>query len=187
MAHYHHNSWKGFCLGMLGGIGGLVAMHYFWKKVSPAIEKQVGDKLEKTPQGELAAEYQDISIYGMQYRPGEAATDALGRIFYTRITGREPQTEETKKTLSYLVHWVYGILQGGMYGAIWGKSPSLTSGGLLFGTGLWLLGDEIAVPLLGLQPGPSSVTFNQHLERLGAHWAYGLGTAITTQALRRIF
>jgi hypothetical protein len=179
---------KGFILGILGGAVGLLMMRWYWEKAAPVIKDQGGENrgagLEKK---ELAETYKDISIYGRQYQEGESATEALGRILYTKVTGKEPKANETKALLSYLVHWTYGLVQGGVYGANRGKADILDlEGGILFGTTLWLFGDEMAVPLLGLQQGPGAVTFRQHFNRLGAYWAYGLGTAVPTQLLRRI-
>jgi hypothetical protein len=58
--------------------------------------------------------------------------------------------------------------------------------GLMFGTALWLTMDETVVPLLGLQSGPSTVTTVQHINRWGAHLAYGSATSVATQVLLRI-
>jgi hypothetical protein len=175
---------KGFIVGVLGGAVGLMAMGWYWEKAAPIIQRQVDENQEDTQ--EKAERYNDISIFGRQYREDETAPDALGRIVYTRVAGNEPKAKETKRLLSNLVHWVYGLAQGGVYGANRGKVGVFdVNGGVLFGTALWLFGDEIAVPLLGLQQGPGGTTLRQHINRLGAHWAYGLGTAVTTQLLRR--
>jgi hypothetical protein len=182
---------KGFIVGIFGGAVGLLAMRWYWQKAAPIIqgrgeENQNEEQLDK-PLIKQAGKYEDISIYGPKYQENESATGALGRILYTGIAGKEPQAKETKTLLSYLVHWVYGLAQGGVYGANRGKVEVLdVNGGILFGSALWLFGDEMAVPLLGLQQGPGGVTLRQHINRLGAHWVYGLGTAITTQLLRRI-
>jgi uncharacterized membrane protein YagU involved in acid resistance len=58
-------------------------------------------------------------------------------------------------------------------------------GGGIFGAGLWLIGDELIVPLLGVQRGPTAVSFTQHLNRLGAHLFYGWSTAAITRALSK--
>lgn len=181
------NRWKGFLLGIPGGIAGLLAMSYYWQRVAPALSGQEENQAEIQEYNELAQKYADVSIYGQQYRENESATAALGRLIYTWITGREPRSKEAQTMLSYQVHWVYGMLQGGVYGAWRGRAGILDiPGGIVFGTGLWLLGDELVVPLLGLQAGPSTVSLRQHLNRLGAHLFYGVATAITTQLLRRM-
>lgn len=124
-----------------------------------------------------------ISVIGKNYRKGESSTAALGRIFYHVFTGQDPSSE-TKTALSYLVHWCYGMLMGGLYGAIRAgvRSPDLI-GGLIWASGLWLFGDELVVPLLGLQGGPTSASFVQHVNRLGAHLFYGVGLALAAQSL----
>jgi uncharacterized membrane protein YagU involved in acid resistance len=107
---------------------------------------------------------------------------------YSQVAGKEPETQETKTMLSYLVHWGYGMFQGGLYVALRNDENSLDlPGAAAYATGLWLFGDELAVPLLGLQPGPTAAPPVQHVNRLGAHLAYGLATSVTTSLLRRLF
>lgn len=47
------------------------------------------------------------------------------------------------------------LFQGGVYGALRGKvdGPDVL-GGVAYGTALWLVGDGVAAPMLGLQEGP---------------------------------
>lgn len=184
MKHEEPNRWKGFVLGVAGGVVGLIAMDTYWARVAPLLSSIAssesadgGDQREPDP-------LESIALFGKQYRDGESSTAALGRIAYQWITAKEPQCEETKTTLSYLVHWLYGMMQGGVYGAgRSGATPPDLAGGLAFATGLWLFGDELMLPLLGLQGGPTSVPPVQHANRFGAHLAYGAGTALTTQLL----
>ena len=64
---------------------------------------------------------------------------------YHLLENQDPD-KETKEELSYAVHYGYGILQGGVYGlSRTGRDDVDLTGGLLFGTGLWLFGDELAV------------------------------------------
>jgi hypothetical protein len=51
---------------------------------------------------------------------------------------------------------------------------------------MWILGDELAVPALGLAEGPRKYPVRQHVHRLGSHLAYGLAAAFTTSALHRM-
>jgi hypothetical protein len=186
------NPWKGFVLGMLGSVAGLLAMRYYWERVAPAVEQAL--PLPSAEEGPGRAEQpvleplREVSIAGAIYREDESATAALGRWLYARLAGREPRSKEGASILSYLVHWVYGLLQGGVYGALSGRGPGLDlRGGALFGANLWLFGDEVMVPLLGLQSGPAAVSGTQHINRLGAHLAYGASTAAATQLLKRLF
>jgi hypothetical protein len=179
----HHNPWKGFVIGAAGSIVGLLAMEYYWRRIAPILQPEDESEQNSDPYP-ADLDLDDISLIGQQYRDEESSTDAIGRILYTWITGKEPRAKETKTVLSYLVHWVYGMFQGGVYGATHnGASLRLIPYGLTFATGMWLIGDELVVPLLGLQSGPTAAPPVQHLNRLGAHLAYGLGTALTTSLL----
>lgn len=197
-----NNPWKNGILGLLGGAAGVMAMDYYFKNASSTVSnivKRQKVKLRQSADGaEEAAEQEqaddgetvlpkDISLFGRQARRNEVSTAALGRIIYTRLTGEEPQSEETKQLLSLLVHWAYGMGQGGVYGALQGDAdfPDI-EGGIAFGFVLEIVGDEIVVPMLGLQEGPGSVSAEQWANRVGAHLAYGVATAAVTQALRRI-
>lgn len=181
------NRWKGFVIGMVGSAAGLVAMRAYWQNVAPKMRETLDLGGAEAYPDEM--ELDDISAVGQQAQEEESSTAAIGRLMYQQVKGKEPETDETKELLSYLVHWGYGIIQGGVYGA-WrsgenGRSPTLLSGAA-FGTGLWLLGDELTVPLLGLQEGPTTVSPTGHLNRLGAHLAYGLTTAVTSRLLHTL-
>jgi len=187
---YHDtgNRWKGFVIGAMGSVAGLLAMRWYWAQVAPAVQENVD--LGGTDVYPENLDLDDISQVEREPDPDESATAVLGSLAYERVTGSEPETEETRTALSYLTHWGYGMLQGGLYGAARaanGTDKGLDlGGGVAHGLGLWLLGDEVTVPLLGLQEGPTAVAPAGHLNRLGAHLAYGLATAATTQLLRRI-
>lgn len=187
MYHKRTNRWKGFLIGMIGGAVGVLAMDAYMQKVAPLLKKVDLGGTEVYPD---AADLDDISLVGRQHQEDESSTAALGRMIYTAVTGKEPKSKETKETLSNLVHWGYGLLQGGLYGAARasngnGRGLDLL-GGAVHATGLWLLGDETAMPLLGLQEGPTAVKPVGHVNRFGAHLVYGLTTAATTQLLEKI-
>ena len=92
-------------------------------------------------------------------------------------------TEDEKRIAGPAVHYTYGSLVGAMYGGLAELVPVTSAGfGLAFGMALWLLGDEIAVPALGLGKGPMEVPVDRHADALAAHLSYGL----TTDVLRRV-
>jgi putative membrane protein len=57
--------------------------------------------------------------------------------------------------------------------------------GLPFGTALWLAGDEIAVPALGLSGNPLEYPVSSHLQALAAHCIYGVTTDLVRRAMRK--
>ncbi len=175
--------WKRSLLGVAGGAAGTAAMNLYMTGMNSLHKKAGGG-------GDGAAQEQpkqhDISLVGRQHQPGESAPAALARLGYRKVTGREPD-EQTKNKLSNLVHWGYGIDMGTTYALLRGPQRRLDwAGGLVYGAALWLLGDEVAVPLLGLAEGPKGYPKALHAETFGAHLVYGVTTAVTTQLLEHV-
>jgi hypothetical protein len=188
MRGHKTNRWKGFVLGTLGGVVGIIAMQWYWQIVTAAEGEDPRKKQKDSPTPEELQSLDSISLVGKHHRAGESSTAAMGRIIYEAVTGKPPRYQETKTVLSYLVHWVISMGMSGLYGAIRGKNsvPDKT-GGIVLGTALWALGDETAMPLLGLTEGPTAYPTELHIHGLGAHLAYGAGCALGTQFLYWIF
>jgi len=165
-----------YLAGAAGGAAGTFAMDSYMR----AMKKALPDGKHSKPKEHL------ISLIGRKHEKGESSTAALGRMLYEAATGERP-SERTRKTLSKAVHWGYGVDLGGLYGVVRGRKRKLdVLGGLIYGAGLWVLGDEIAVPLIGLAEGPKAYPTKIHAESLGAHLVYGVATAVATQLLRKI-
>lgn len=180
---------EGMVRGALGSLAGLAAMGLFFRAMkafsggdgdSGAARKGEGDFFE------WQDGLDDVSLVGSRSEADEPATASVGRIGYRTVMGGEPDAE-TKKKLGQAVHWGYGVLMGSVYGALRpeARTPDLAAG-LGYGTALWVLGDEIMVPLLGLAEGPTAHSMPEQAKALGAHLAYGAATATVTQALRRV-
>ncbi|MEZ4617568.1 MAG: hypothetical protein R2867_18925 [Caldilineaceae bacterium] len=180
---------KDLVLGLLGGVAGVIAMDIFSQQIMPLLtqDQDQGNSGQSQDGGQEQEHALDsIAVISEHHRKSESATAALGRILYHWATDEDPD-KQTKTTLSYLVHWGYGIAQGGVYAAACGPAEGADlAGGLAFGTGLWLLGDEMIVPMLGLQSGPTASGPGTHLNRLAMHLVYGVTTAATVQWLRRL-
>jgi hypothetical protein len=152
----------------------------YWK----ALKSVTGRDLRKATsprQGPLG----DIALVPSPVNEGESSTETVGRITYDNLMGSPPRSKETQKLLSRLVHWAYGIVQGGIYGAVRGrqKPPDLAGAGV-FGTALWGI-SAVGLPVLGLGKGPTAHPLEHHAASLGAHLAYGLAAASVVQLLRR--
>jgi hypothetical protein len=127
----------------------------------------------------------NMSVVGRQYRKGESATAALGRVLYQKVRGREPD-ESTKTKLSYGIHWGYGMDMAGIYGMVRGRAGVADmKAGLAFGAAMWALADMAGVPLLGLAEGPKAYPATFHAQALGAHLTYGVAAAVATQLVHR--
>jgi hypothetical protein len=184
---FHHSQrpdrWRGFVIGLAGGLAGTVVMGGYWK-LETALH---GSDPRALTTGEGPHPLDDISLIGTHHEAEESSTAAIGRIAYTQIAGKPPKTEETKTLLSYLVHYGYGAFQGGLYGAATGgRGARDITDGLAYGSALWLFGDELLVSLLGIAAGPGSAPPTQHAHRWAAHVVYGLTTSSVTTLLRRM-
>jgi hypothetical protein len=170
-------------LGAASGMAGMIGMRYYWK----AVDSLRGKDPRKTQDNPPPDLLDNISLVGQNHRPGESSTAAMGRILYTRITGKEPESEELKTTLSYLADWAISAGAGGLYGALRGRASLLDLKGMLaLGTGLWLFGDELGVGLLGLTAGPTAYPLDEHAYSFGAHLAYSLPVVAITRLLFRL-
>jgi Protein of unknown function (DUF1440) len=180
MPRKRHSLWKRYLAGVAGGAAGTLAMGLYMRgmKSLKGAEAQNGGS-----QGQPREH--DVSLVAPQHGEGESATAAVGRILYRKIARKEAPPETSQK-LGNVVHWSYGIKMGGTYGLIRkpGRKLDILSGAA-YGAGLWALGDEVALPLLGLAEGPKAYPKSLHAETLGAHIVYGVATAAATQLIER--
>jgi hypothetical protein len=172
---------KKLAYGLLGGAAGLLAMELVKRATAPLVPRGT----PRSTNAELTAR-SSMSVVGRYHGPEESATDAVGRIAYQAVTGRAP-SPATQRRLSWAVHIGYGLAVASLYGAIRGGRDRgiarAVLGGALFGAGLWLLGDELAVPLLGLSDKPTTYPVKSHLQSLAQHLGFGVATAATTGVL----
>jgi uncharacterized membrane protein YagU involved in acid resistance len=161
-------------LAVVGGAG-LTVMEL----VRRATSKWLEEEPRKT--ADMFASERSMSRIGVNHRPDESATDALGRIVYEKVTGHEPD-QKTKGQLSWAVHIGYGLSVAALF-MIVRKHPRVVRDGALYGAGLWLFGDELAVPLLGLSDKPTAYDKNHHAASFAQHIGFGVSTAAATRAL----
>ncbi|HET8538301.1 MAG TPA: DUF6789 family protein [Anaeromyxobacter sp.] len=103
-------------------------------------------------------------------RAAEAAAAAVGR-----------ELPERRKGLGgWIVHYAYGVAWGAAFAlgarAAGGRRPVAT--GLAFGVALWLLSDEVLVPLFRFSRPPTRYPATTHAKGLAAHLVYGVATDV---------
>lgn len=92
-------------------------------------------------------------------------------------------TAAQKKAAGHLVHYAYGTGIGAVYGGLAHKYEAANSGfGTAFGSAVWAMGEEIAVPMLGLAKKPTEIPVSQQFQSLAAHVVYG----VVLEAVRRL-
>jgi hypothetical protein len=122
-----------------------------------------------------------------QMREVEKDEDATMKVAgkLAEVGGKDLSHEEKAK-LGPVVHYSFGTLQGGIYGGV--LEMSRVRGGLLpalaFGTALFTVADEIAIPALGLSDKPTETPLSAHLYGLISHLVYGISTDLARRGLR---
>jgi hypothetical protein len=153
-----------------GLIGGLVAswtMEHFQRALGRVSEEMGGapgggGQQHRKPQSEPAT-----------YKAADAVSES--------ITGREVP-ESYKPAAGSIVHYAFGGAVGAIYGAAAARTPDVTSwGGLPFGATVWLVADEMGVPMAGLAKGPTEYPLSSHLSAFATHLVYGM----TAECVRR--
>jgi uncharacterized membrane protein YagU involved in acid resistance len=176
-----HSLLKDIVIGTLGGLAGTLAMQAYWQAVTKASGQDPRSQTRKT-NGQTTS----IALLGTHHKESESSTAAFARLGYEAVEHEEP-AEPKKKQLSQLVHWTYGAAQGALYDALSRRIPGPPwAQGLAWGGAMWLLGDELAVPALGLAEGPKKYPVHQHVHRLGSHLTYGMAAALTISALHQL-
>jgi putative membrane protein len=168
----HSSAGKGLAAGMVGGLAGTWAMTQFQTIWSNAEQKrQQRENPQKAQQQGNSEQSQDATM---------KAAEAISESFLGR-----PLSYQEQKKLSPIVHYGFGMLMGGLYGAASEKLPALSKDmGLAYATALFVGADEIAVPALGLGSSPVETPLPKHAYALASHWVYGVTTDLVRRGVR---
>ena len=139
--------------------------------------------------GESASRESSVGVRTSQKQEGggeENATVKTAAAISRNLFHHELSDQE-KQLAAPVVHYGYGALIGGLYGGLAELLPIVRAGmGLPFGFALWLAGDEVAVPALGLAKPPTEYPPEVHADALAAHFMYGLTTDVFRRVLRHV-
>ena len=178
--HDDANILKGMVAGLAAGLVASWTMNQFqaaWTRIAEGDEKSHGAQSMKPSDGSKGE--QDSS-------DDENATVKAAEAISENVFGHELQQSE-KESAGAAVHYAFGTLSGGLYGALAEVTPQVTTvAGLPFGAGFWLLADEVSVPLLGLAKGPTAYPVSTHVYSLASHLVYGMTAELSRRALRRV-
>jgi len=95
-------------------------------------------------------------------------------------------TRSEKEATGTVIHYAFGVMTGGLYGAAAELLPGITAGaGVPFGAFVWLSADEGVVPGLGLSKSPTEYPLSIHAYALASHLVYGLTTELVRRAVRQ--
>jgi hypothetical protein len=165
---------KGIVAGAIGGVVGTFAMNYaqrLWTRAagSPTPYSAAGKHDSRDWQERI--EHRNAN---------EVAANALAR----RVSGA-PLTRATLPFAAAGLHFAFGAVAGAIHGALSESRPPARSSGWRFGTTVWLLADEIAMPILGLSEPTIRRPLELHLQSLAAHLVFGAAAEGARVSIRR--
>lgn len=162
--------WKGMAAGLAGGLAASWSMNQFQELLS----KAQNSSHDGTQESEQHSREEPATV--------KAAEQVSRSAFHHELADRE------KAPAGEAVHYTMGAVSGAVYGALANAVPATATGyGLSFGTALWILADEAAVPGLGLSKSPSETPKSSHLTAWMSHLVYGFTTDVIRRTIVRLF
>ncbi len=184
---------KGLVSGAVGGLIASWTMNKFMQvsaKATQALQPRRHDQGDAAASSTATQSEQQSQPQPQQQQSAEDSEDATMKAankLYKAVRHRELSPEQKKKA-GPVVHYAYGTLVGGLYGALAEvtRKPKLGVG-TGYATVLWAVGDEVAVPLLGLSKSPTEYPLSSHANALAAHLVYGITTEMVRRSVRRVW
>jgi putative membrane protein len=94
-------------------------------------------------------------------------------------------TREELAVAAPLVHYAFGAGMGGIYGGLAEVLPAVrVCAGAGYATAVWIGGDEVAVPMLGLSDPDAEYPIELHAQAFASHIVYGVTMELVRRALR---
>ena len=103
---------------------------------------------------------------------GRNANELAAQTIATTIAGR-PLTHAELTVAAPLVHYAFGAALGAAYGGVVRDGRHLLRRGAAFGATVWLLADEVAMPLLRLSGPTTDRSWEKHLQSFATHIVFG--------------
>ena len=160
--------------GIAGGLAASWVMNLFITQLGSKITEQLMTDEQREQQRQAASSQEQQSSDDATMKTADAVVHA--------VTHGRHLSQQGKRRGGPIVHYTFGALMGGLYGALAESSRWTSVGfGTAFGAALFASADLAAVPALKLGPSPAEQPLAQQATPLAAHLVYG----VTTDLLRR--
>jgi putative membrane protein len=165
--------WKGLLAGLAAGFAATVAMTLFqlsWSGIQHKLQQTAAHKPENSQENQGSGE--------------ESSTVKLANVVSQAVVHR-PLTDDEKEPASYVVHFAFGTLMGGVYGISSEYLPVARLGhGLFHGLALWAGADALTIPALGFSRPANERSPVELTYELLAHAVYGVSSENAREAVR---
>ena len=163
--------------GVLAGVAGGLVAGWVMNVWSAGPGNALAKELETPEEQKQLAEGSD----------GEDATMKTADALVSALEGGQHLTHEQRAEGGPIVHYAYAALMGGLYGGLAEYLPAVRSAfGTTYATALFVGGDLIAVPALGLSKPLSAYPASSYAGPFTAHLVYGATTELVRRLARRI-
>jgi uncharacterized membrane protein YagU involved in acid resistance len=167
---------RGTLAGIAGGVAASWVMNLFMSSVGEKLTQSLMSDEERHEQQQQRQEAEE---------PKEDATMKAAEGIVHEVTGGRHLSHEERKEAGPVVHYAFGALVGGLYGALAECSHWTSLGfGTAFGALLFASADLIGVPAFGLAPSPTEQPIAAQATPLAAHLVYGATTDLVRRAIR---
>lgn len=176
---------QGIAAGCIAGLTAAWLMNLFQKGVTHFFdndEKPHGaqSQQEGSPSHGAGAALRELGLDD----PGDNAAERTANYVSAKLLDKR-LSEPQKHVGGAVVHYVFGVSTGALYGAVSELFPQVGKGaGLPFGAVLWLVADEIVVPGLGLSKSAKDYPPSTHVYALSSHLFFAFVTHITLRGAR---
>lgn len=184
MALRQHSLLRGLAIGATAGIAATLVMDQF-QKLSMAGQKAM-QKHQKLSSGESPWQIAHEQVQQEQKQAAQEGSTEIVARHIAEAAGTQI-APDSRKQAGQAVHYTFGTLMGIVYGVAAEFLPEVSSGGgTAFGTMLFLVADEVAVPSLRLSPPPTESAPTDHLQHWAAHVVYGGALEVFRTLLQRV-
>ena len=178
---------KGAIAGMAAGLAASYVMNKFqslWMRAAQAIKSE--NEASQASEGEAEQEKAGGTSSATEEQEPQDPLSKTAKAVSEKVLRKDISTEQAQKAAP-AVHYGFGTMVGGVYGALAEIAPLFRLGnGTAYGAAVWLFADEIALPLLKLSKAPQKYPVSQHLYALVSHLVYGATTHALSRAVRRV-
>lgn len=175
---------RGTLAGIAGGVAASWAMNIFMSNVGDKLTQSLMSDEDRLEQ-HLHQQEQQQEQTEEPKEPKEDATMKAAEGIVHEVTGGRHLSHEERKQAGPVVHYAFGALVGGLYGALAECSHWTSLGfGTVFGALLFASADLIGVPAFGLGPSPAEQPIAAQATPLAAHLVYGATTDLVRRAIR---
>jgi putative membrane protein len=165
--------WKGLVAGLAAGFAATAAMTLFqlsWSRIQRKLQQTAAHKPQNSSEGQGNRE--------------ESSTVKLANAVSQTVAHR-PLTDEEKEPASYVVHFAFGTLMGGLYGISSEYLAAAKLGhGLFHGLALWAGADALAIPALGFSRPVNERSPVELSYEILAHAVYGVSSESARKVIR---